>query len=446
MGSNRCEAFPSQGLFRYRQSRASQNLGDADREGPLAIAAKGATMYLTVTDFQPVPSPEIAAFKEELVALRRDFHEHPELAFEEVRTSAIVIDYLKGLGLTPRTGIAKTGVTADIVGGLPGPTILIRADMDALPIQEETGLPFASKVEGKMHACGHDGHTAILLVTAKVMMERREKLKGTIRLLFQPAEEGPGGAEPMIKEGVLEGVQAALGLHLWLHLPTGQVNFCAGPMLAATDEFDLKVTGVGTHAASPHMGADPITTLAHVMTSAQSLVTRGVDPKNPMVFSITKIQGGTAYNVIPKDAQMGGTLRTYDENLRAEFKTKFASLAKSIAAAHGCEAELTWREGYPVLVNDPEVSRICEQACQERFRLPPSHQRPDARSMGGEDMAYYLQEVPGCFLFLGAYNEDTEATYNHHHPKFTVDEDSLPMGVELFLACQEHLATHLGAA
>lgn len=402
-------------------------------------------MYLTVTDVQPVPTPEIAALKDELVALRRDFHQHPELAFQEVRTSGIVIEYLKNLGLNPKTGIAKTGVTADIVGALPGPTIMIRADMDALPIHEETGLPFASEVDGKMHACGHDGHTAILMVTAKVLTERRAQLKGTVRVLFQPAEEGPGGAAPMIEEGVLEGVDAALGLHLWLHLPTGQVNFCAGPMLAATDEFDVRVVGVGTHAASPHMGADPITALAHITTSAQTMVTRTVDPKEPIVLSITKMSAGTAHNVIPTDARLGGTLRTYDETLRAAVKKRFEGLVKSVAQAHGCEAEIEWREGYPVLVNDPDVSRVCEEACQERFHLPPAHKRPDARSLGGEDMAFYLQKVPGCFLFLGAYNEDMQACFNHHHPRFTVDEDSLPMGVELFLACQSHLAEHLGA-
>lgn len=401
-------------------------------------------MYLTVSDVQPVPSQEIAALKDELVSLRRDFHQHPELAFEEVRTSSKVADYLRSLGLEPKTGIAKTGVTADIVGDLPGPTILIRADMDALPIEEETGLEFASKSPGKMHACGHDGHTAILMVTAKVLCQRKDKLKGTVRVLFQPAEEGPGGAEPMIAEGVLEGVDAALGLHLWLHLPSGQLNFCSGPMLAATDEFDLTISGVGTHAASPHMGSDPITTLAHIITSAQTMVTRAVDPKDPIVLSVTTIQGGSAYNVIPSKASLGGTLRTYDEELRAQVKVKLADLANAIAKAHGCEAHLEWREGYPVLVNDPTVTRLCEEACQELFHLPPAHERPDARSMGGEDMACYLQRVPGCFLFLGAHNEATQACYNHHHPKFTVDEDSLPMGVELFLLCQQKLAEHFG--
>lgn len=395
---------------------------------------------------QPEPTSEIANLKDELVALRRDFHQHPELGFEEVRTSNIVIKYLRDLGLEPRTGIAKTGVTADIVGGLPGPTILLRADMDALPIKEETGLPFSSVVEGKMHACGHDGHTAILMVTAKMLVKKRENIRGTVRVLFQPAEEGPGGAAPMIEEGVLDGVDCALGLHLWLHLPTGHLNFCSGPMLAATDEFDVLVRGVGTHAASPQMGVDPITTACHMVTGAQALLTRGVDPKQPAVFSITSINAGLAYNVVPATATFGGTLRTYDEEVRADFKKRFDKFCRDSAAAYGGQAEVEWREGYPVLVNDPKIAGICESACADFFQMIPAAERPDARSLGGEDMSFYLQEIPGCFLFLGAYNEDVQACYNHHHPQFTIDEDSLPMGVELFLRCVDQLGRELSAS
>lgn len=401
-------------------------------------------MSLTTACLPPELSPEVVDLKEELVALRRDFHQNPELGFEEVRTSGIVAAYLEALGLQPRTGIAKTGVTADIVGALPGPTILLRADMDALPITEETGLDFASRSPGKMHACGHDGHTAILLVTAKILVQRRDRLRGTVRVLFQPAEEGPGGAAPMIAEGVLKDVKAALGLHLWLHLATGQVNFCPGPMLAATDEFDLKVVGLGTHAASPHDGVDPITTAAHIVTAAQTMMTRAVDPKQPTVFTITRFHAGTAYNVIPPHAELGGTLRTYNESLRSDCKEKFARLAAATAEAHGASIELAWREGYPVLVNDPVVTGLVESVCRDMLKVAPLEQRPDARSMGGEDMAFYLQEVPGCFFFLGAYNENIEARYSHHHPRFTVDEDALPIGVELFLACVDRLADHYG--
>lgn len=401
-------------------------------------------MSLTTACLPPSLSQEVIDLKEELISLRRDFHKHPELGFEEYRTSGIVAAYLEELGLQPRTGIAKTGVTADIVGGLPGPTVLLRADMDALPINEETGLEFASCNPGKMHACGHDGHTAILLVTAKLLVQRRERLRGTVRVLFQPAEEGPGGAAPMIAEGVLNDVNAALGLHLWLHLATGQVNFCPGPMLAATDEFDLKVVGLGTHAASPHEGVDPITTAAHIVTAAQTMMTRAIDPKQPTVFTVTRFHAGTAYNVIPPHAALGGTLRTYNEAVRKKAKETFARLATSTAEAHGATIELIWREGYPVLVNDPVVTGVVESACRDMLKVAPLELRPDARSMGGEDMAFYLQQVPGCFFFLGAYNEDIEARYSHHHPRFTIDEDSLPIGVELFLACVERLADHFG--
>ena len=403
-------------------------------------------MSLTTACVPPQLSPDVVSLKDELVALRRDFHQHPELGFEEVRTSGVVTGYLEGLGLKPRCGIAKTGVTADIVGALPGPTILLRADMDALPITEETGLAFASQNPGKMHACGHDGHTAILLVTAKLLTQRRQNLRGTVRVLFQPAEEGPGGAAPMIAEGVLDGVQVALGLHLWLHLNTGQVNFCPGPMLAATDEFDLKVIGLGTHAASPQDGVDPITTAAHIVTAAQTMMTRAVEPKQPTVLSITRFHAGTAYNVISPHAELGGTLRTYNEDVRKDTKEKFERLARSTAEAHGGSIEMVWREGYPVLVNDPAITGLVENVCHEMLQVAPLEHRPDARSMGGEDMAFYLQQVPGCFFFLGAYNENIDACFSHHHPKFTIDEEALPIGVELFLACVDRLADHFGAA
>jgi amidohydrolase len=399
-------------------------------------------MSLTTACRPPKLSPDVISLKDELVALRRDFHQHPELGFEEYRTAGVVARYLEGLGLQPRTGIAKTGVTADIVGALPGPTILLRADMDALPITEETGLAFTSKNPGKMHACGHDGHTAILLVTAKLLSQRKDSLRGTVRVLFQPAEEGPGGAAPMIAEGVLDGVQAALGLHLWLHLLTGQVNFCSGPMLAATDEFDLKVVGLGTHAASPQDGVDPITTAAHIVTAAQTMMTRAIEPKQPTVFSITRFHAGTAYNVIAPHAELGGTLRTYNEDVRKSAKEKFERLARSTAEAHGASVELVWREGYPVLVNDPAITGLVESVCQDMLKVAPQEQRPDARSMGGEDMAFYLRHVPGCFFFLGAYNESIDASFSHHHPRFTIDEEALPIGVELFLACVDRLADH----
>ena len=400
-------------------------------------------MLSITSERQPRPSPEVAELKEQLVSLRRDFHQHPELGFEEVRTAKIVAEYLADLGLQVRTGIAKTGVTADIVGSLPGPTLLLRADMDALPIKEDTGLPFASSVEGKMHACGHDGHTAILLVTAKMLVQKRETLRGTIRVLFQPAEEGPGGAEPMIEEGVMNGVDAALGLHLWLHLPTGHLNFCAGPMLAASDEFDVTVIGTGTHAASPHLGVDPIVVASHIVSQAQTLVSRKVDPKQPCVLSVTRFHAGTAYNVIPQTAQLGGTLRTYDEEVRIQFKEQFTTLCTKVAESHDAQAEVEWREGYPVLVNDAKIVELCELACKEAFHLIPPEERPDPRSMGGEDMSFYLQKVPGCFIFLGAHNKDIGACFNHHHPKFTIDEDALPLGVELFLRCVEQIGRDL---
>ncbi len=379
--------------------------------------------------------PEVRALSPELVAIRRDLHQHPELAFEEVRTSKLVAERLDRYGLEVRTGVAKTGVMATLKGDQPGPTLLLRADMDALPIEEETGAPYASAAPGKMHACGHDGHTAILLGAAQYLSENRHHLKGQVRFIFQPAEEGPGGAAPMIEEGVLEGVHAAVGLHLWSYLPIGEATVCSGPMMAAADEFTVKVEGVGTHAAQPDLGVDTILVTTQMIQQLHTIVARDVSPLESAVMTVTWFKGGKAYNVVPHFAEFGGTVRTFKDEVRSRVRERMQLLLEHTAKAYGAQVEFHYREGYPPLINDPGITGLVESVCREVLDLPPH--LPEARTLGGEDMAYYLQKVPGCFFFLGAGHAGQKKDYSHHHPKFDINEESLPLGVELLLRITE---------
>lgn len=379
--------------------------------------------------------PEVQALSRELVEIRRDLHRHPELAFEEFRTSQLVAERLDRYGLEVQTGVAKTGVVATLKGDRPGRTLLLRADMDALPIEEETGATYASETPGKMHACGHDGHTAILLGAARYLAENKHRLEGQIRFVFQPAEEGPGGAAPMIEEGVLEGVQAAVGLHLWSYLPVGQATVCPGPMMAAADEFTVKVEGVGAHAAQPDLGVDTILVATQMIQQLHTIVARNVSPLESAVLTTTWMKGGKAYNVIPHFAEFGGTVRTFKDEVRSRVKERMKVLLEHTASAYGARVDFNYREGYPPLVNDPQITELVESVCREVLELPPH--LPEARTLGGEDMAYYLQQVPGCFFFLGAGHGGNREDFGHHHPKFDINEDSLPLGVELLLRIAE---------
>jgi len=371
----------------------------------------------------------------EMVRLRRDLHQHPELGFQEVRTAGIVADALEAMGLKVRRNVARTGVVAVIDGGLPGPTLLMRADMDALPIHEENTHDFISKHAGKMHACGHDGHTSILLTAARILVRRKATLKGRIKLVFQPAEEGPGGAEPMIAEGVLEDpkVDAAVGLHLWSHLPVGTVGVSPGPFMAAADSFTIKIRGCGGHAAAPQQCVDPVVTAAHLILALQTISSRNVDPFKPVAVSITRVRGGEANNVIPAEVELGGTMRTFEEELRTQVRTRIVDLVDGVCKSFGAEGEFVFDEGYPPLVNDPGMTQLVRGVC-EQMNLTL---RDDQRTLGGEDMAYFLREVPGCYFFLGAGNSNTGCDFAHHHPRFDVDEEAFGLGVELFLRIVE---------
>jgi amidohydrolase len=382
----------------------------------------------------PTARPEVLALVDEVIDLRRDLHRHPELGFEEIRTSARVARFLSDMGLQPQVGIAKTGLCALIEGAGDGPTLMLRADMDALPIQEETGLEFASESPGKMHACGHDMHTAILLGTARVLQSMKSRFKGRIKLIFQPAEEGPGGAWPMIQEGILENpkVDYALGLHLWSGLPCGHVGIDTGPAMAAADTFRVKIHGRGGHAAYPHESADPIVAAAALIGAMQTVVSRRVNPFDTAVISVTQIQGGSADNVIPERVEFSGTIRTFQQPVRDFVVAQLKDLVASLCRSYGVEGHFEFHQGYPPLVNHPVPSSWVEKAA-EGLGLP----RAPQATMGGEDMAYYLQQVPGAFFFLGAAPERAERVFPHHHPKFELDERAVPLAMEMFVRCVE---------
>lgn len=368
---------------------------------------------------------------EEMVALRRDFHAHPELAFEEVRTSGIVAERLRGLGLSPQTGVGKTGVIAMIEGGAPGKTVLLRADMDALPIHEENDVPYRSQTDGKMHACGHDCHTSILLNLARRFTEQKSDLKGRVKLCFQPAEEIGHGAESMIADGALQGptVDAAFGLHVWQDLDLGKIGVTPGPFMAAVDEFTVTVKGVGAHAAQPEMGIDPIVCLAHVISALQTIAGRNTNPLLEVVVSVTQIKAGSAFNIIPSEAWMNGTVRMFDDDVWKETPKRFERICRGVAAALGCEVEIKYTRHNQPTVNDPAMAALAREAAVEV--VGEENVVDDLRTMGGEDFCDFLAQVPGCFIAVGSRNESRGLVWGHHHPRFDVDEGVLGIGAQV---------------
>lgn len=370
---------------------------------------------------------------QDVIDIRRDIHAHPELGFEEVRTSGIVADRLKRLGYDVRTKIAQTGVVGILRTGRPGRTVLLRADMDALPLEEAAGLPFASTVPGKMHACGHDGHVAILLGAAGMIAERRDALCGTIVLCFQPAEEGKGGAAVMVAEGVLDDphVDVVYGLHLWSEHPNGMVLTRPGPMMATSDTIEVTVRGKGGHGAQPNHTIDPIVTAAQFVTSVQTVVSRKVDPLEPAVITIGSFHAGTASNIVPEDAHMLGTVRTFNETLRDEMPGKIEAVLAGCCASANATYDYTYIKRYPVTSNDAhEAAYVRALAAAtlgtERVAEPP-------KVMGAEDFSFMLQRRPGCFFFLGACL-DPNVDAPHHSPHFKIDESAFESGVKMMVA------------
>lgn len=365
-------------------------------------------------------------------ALRHVLHANPELALEEHATAAAVAERLRALpGMAVRTGVGGTGVVATLDAGRLGPCVLLRADMDALPLTEATGLPYASRVPGRAHACGHDGHTACLVGAATVLASLGDELPGPVRFVFQPAEEQKGGGRLVVADGALDDppVAAAFALHAWPGLPIGRIGVRAGPAMAATDGLVITVRGCGTHAAAPHRGADPILAAAHVVTALQSVVSRTIDPSQPAVLTIARIEGGTTNNVIPECVTLGGTLRTITAGTRDAAMAAIRRVATHAAQALGAEAEVTLNEGYPVLVNDPAAAAYV--AATGRDVLGAGNVHEVAISLGGEDFAYYLQRVPGALWRLGVMASGTDEVVPLHSPRFDFPDAALAVGIRL---------------
>jgi amidohydrolase len=372
---------------------------------------------------------EIAQLKDELIGLRRDFHMHPELGFREIRTSGIVEKYLKELGLEVKTGVAHTGVVGLLRGGSPGRTVLIRADMDALPVTEQTGLPFASQNEGVMHACGHDGHTAMLLVAAKILSRHRDEIVGNVKFVFQPNEEDPGAAL-MVEEGVMENphVDASLGLHLWTPFPPGTLGIAPGPVMASSYYFKLTVTGRGGHGGSPHMAVDPVICAANIISAVQAIQTREIDALNPTVITFCKINCGTFPIIIPDNIALEGSIRCLHDGAE-DVNRRFERIVKSICTAYGTTYSLDIQCGNILLSNDPDMTEFAQRVGEQV--VGRSNLITTIKMMVGEDFAEFSKDVPGVFYFVGTGNESKNTRYPHHHPKFDIDEDTLATGVEM---------------
>jgi amidohydrolase len=374
---------------------------------------------------------EAEQMRDVLVARRRDFHQHPELAFEEVRTAGIVAQTLNDLGLEVQTGVGKTGVVAILEGASDGPTVLVRADMDALPIQEENHTDFVSQMPGKMHACGHDGHTSIALGVAEWFANHREQVAGRIKFVFQPAEEIGKGAQAMANDSVLRDPRpdVSLGLHLWNSLPVGMLGVADGPVMAGAMTFIIKVTGKGGHAASPHLGIDPVVASAQVVTALQTVVSRNVDPFDSVVVSVTTLKAGEAYNVIPQSAEMRGTVRYFRREARDLALGRMQECVENVCRGMGCKGEIAFEHLTLPVVNNADVGarvrpRLAEIVGSAGLDMT-------VRTMGAEDVGVFMDDIPGLYFFVGAADPAADAYYGHHHPRFSIDEQALPLSMAL---------------
>ncbi len=373
------------------------------------------------------------------VAVRRDFHQYPELGFQEFRTSEIVAGELTSFGLEVSRNIGKTGVIGLLKGKNPGKTILLRFDMDALPIQEENSTDYVSKNSGVMHACGHDGHTAIGLTVAKIISQYRDQIYGTVKFIFQPAEEGLGGAQATIDDGVLLNPRPdfCLGLHLWNEKPIGWIGTNSGPMMAGADVFEIIIKGKGGHGGLPNLAIDPIVAAAQIVTTSQTIVSRNISPFASGVTSFCSINGGSTFNVIPAEVRLTGTIRTFDREVRTTIVRRLEEIAVNVGIAMGCSVDFSINDITPAVINDPIIANHVINIVHDLY---PNFTTDDSfQTMGSEDYSLFLQEIPGCFFFVGSANNDKNLVFGHHHPKFDFDEEVLPISVSLMLGMLKKL-------
>jgi len=365
---------------------------------------------------------------EMLISIRRNLHEHPELSYEEFETTKTIKNWLEEKNITIINSSLETGVIAEISGNNSGPIIAIRADIDALPIQEETNLPYASKIPGKMHACGHDFHTAAIIGAAYLLKEKESSLSGTVRFIFQPAEESSNGACKVIEAGHLHGVQAIFGMHNKPDLPVGTIGIKDGPLMAGVDRFEIEIHGVGTHAAVPDAGVDPIVASSQIVMALQTIVSRNISSSHNAVVSVTNIHSGNTWNVIPEKATLEGTVRTFQTETREKIPALMKRIIQGVSDALGVKTEFRFYAGPPAVQNDTSLTNLSSQVA-EKMNLNIISPTP---SMAGEDFSFYQQEIPGSFVFMG-----TSGTHEWHHPAFTVDEQALPISAEYFALLAE---------
>jgi amidohydrolase len=372
---------------------------------------------------------DIREVKESIVKIRRDLHRIPETAYTEKKTADYVARYLKNLDLDVLTGIARYGVVGVLDTGKPGKTLLIRSDMDALPITEETGLEFTSTHAGAMHACGHDGHMSMVLGAATVLTNIKNQLKGTIKFLFQPAEEGPGGAKPMIEQGIMENptVDYAIGCHLWPDITEGTIGVKAGPLMAAMDRFDLRIFGRGGHGAMPHLCVDALEVGTQVVNALQRIASRQMHPLQPMVVTVGSFHAGSTFNVIAGEAELCGTTRTFDRDIWNTWPERLDKIIGGVCESMGARYELNYTQGYPPLLNDADMARVVA-TCAVKVVGQDNVIEPES-TMGGEDMAFYLEQSKGCFFFLGVGREGSAQL---HTSRFDFNEDVLLLGIETY--------------
>lgn len=369
-------------------------------------------------------TPELEA---QAIAWRRELHANPELSFHEHETARFVEERLRSLGRYELERPTPTSVVARLRGDRPGRVLALRADMDALPIDEEADVPFRSRVPGVMHACAHDGHTAMLLAAATILAERRSELAGEVRLVFQHAEElPPGGAQELVAAGVMDGVDLVVGAHLMTGYPAGQVAAQPGPLMAAADSIAIEIRGRGGHAAYPHTTVDPVVVAAHAVTALQQVVAREVDPLDNAVVSVTRVHAGIADNVIPETVQLGGTVRTFRPETRAAVREAIERVLRGVTEAHGAGYDYTFTEGYAAVVNDADAAALVAEAA--RREIGGEHVVEVAPIMGGEDFSAYLATVPGVFFFVGAQSVEA-GPVPHHNPRFVIDESALRTGI-----------------